>query len=78
MNRSNGKGYNKEADNNCFFCKVCGRLIKPHITGSEHRNHCPNCLSSLHLDNKKGDRSANCGGIMEPIGVWVKKMVNGL
>jgi hypothetical protein len=41
--------------------------------GSEHRNHCPNCLHSVHLDMKPGDRSADCGGLMEPITVWVRK-----
>lgn len=33
----------------------------------------PNCLSSLHLDIEPGDREADCGGIMEPVGVWVRK-----
>lgn len=28
-------------------------------TGTQHRNHCPNCLTSLHLDNKPGDRAAD-------------------
>ena len=41
--------------------------------GSEHRNHCPNCLSSLHVDIEPGDRAADCGGIMDPIAVWVRK-----
>ena len=41
--------------------------------GSEHRNHCPNCLHSMHLDNEPGDREADCGGLMEPIAVWVRK-----
>lgn len=41
--------------------------------GTQHRNHCPNCLTSLHLDVEPGDRSADCGGLMEPIGVWVRK-----
>ncbi len=41
--------------------------------GSEHRNHCPNCLHSMHLDNEPGDRKADCGGLMEPIAVWVRK-----
>ena len=26
--------------------------------GTQHRNHCPNCLTSLHLDNEPGDRAA--------------------
>lgn len=79
MNRENKrkmyeKGYYK--NHGCeesFTCKVCGRLVVPIGAGSEHRNHCPNCLSSLHLDNEPGDRDADCGGIMEAIGVWVRK-----
>jgi len=41
--------------------------------GTEHRNHCPNCLHSVHLDIEPGDREADCGGVMEPIAVWVRK-----
>jgi hypothetical protein len=41
--------------------------------GTEHRNHCPNCLHSVHLDVEPGDREADCGGVMEPIAVWVRK-----
>ena len=25
------------------------------------------------MDNEVGDRESDCGGIMEPIGVWVRK-----
>ena len=68
------KGYVEQTTHNYGFnCIVCGRLIKPDGAGSGHRNHCPNCLHSLHVDKEKGDRSSGCGGIMEPIGVWVKK-----
>ncbi len=56
-----------------FTCKVCGRLVLPDGAGSEHRNHCPYCLSSQHLDVEPGDRAADCGGVMEPIAVWVRK-----
>ena len=79
MNRDNkrrsfDKGYYKNNPcNDIFKCKVCGRTVVPEGAGSGHRNHCPNCLSSLHLDNEPGDRSADCGGIMEPISVWVRK-----
>jgi len=52
---------------------MCGRLNVSYGAGSEHRNHCSNCLSSLHVDNVPGDREADCGGIMEAIGVWVRK-----
>lgn len=56
-----------------FNCKACGARVELSGAGSAHRNHCPHCLSSLHLDNVPGDRDADCGGIMEPIGVWVRR-----
>ena len=61
MNRENKrkqyeKGYYKtHACNDSFTCKVCGRLVVSMGAGSDHRNHCPNCLSSLHLDIEPGD-----------------------
>ena len=79
MNRENKrksfeKGYYKTHPcHDAFTCKVCGRPIFPDAAGSAHRNHCPNCLSSLHVDEEPGDRASDCGGIMEPIGVWVRK-----
>lgn len=79
MNRANKrkqyeKGYYKtHGCNDSFTCKVCGRLVVPAGAGSDHRNHCPNCLCSLHLDIEPGDREADCGGIMDPVGVWVRK-----
>lgn len=78
MNRENRrkqfeKGYYKtHRCNDVFICKVCGREVIPENAGSDHRNHCPNCLSSLHLDVEPGDRESGCGGIMEPIAVWVR------
>ena len=45
----------------------------PEGAGSDHRNHCPNCLTSLHVDNRPGDRASDCGGYMDPVAVWVKK-----
>lgn len=56
-----------------FTCKVCGEPISPEDAGSQHRNHCPRCLSSLHVDNQPGDRASLCKGVMDPIGVWVRK-----
>lgn len=79
MNRENKKksykkGYYKShACNESFTCKVCGRLVVPNGAGSDHRNHCPYCLSSQHLDIEPGDREADCGGAMEPVAVWVRK-----
>ena len=83
MNRENKRKkyekhyYKNHACTDPFTCKVCGRLVVPEGAGSGHRNHCPNCLSSQHLDNEPGDREADCGGIMDPVAVWVRKMVSG-
>jgi hypothetical protein len=42
--------------------------------GTSHRNHCPNCLWSRHLDDDTpGDRDADCGSSMEPIAITVRK-----
>lgn len=79
MNRTNkkmiyAKGYYRNHPcTDSFTCKICGRLVVSAGAGSDHRNHCPNCLASLHVDVEPGDRAADCGGIMEPVGVWVRK-----
>lgn len=79
MNRENKRKqyqnayYKTHACNDTFTCKVCGRQAFPIGAGSAHRNHCANCLSSLHVDIEPGDRESDCGGIMEPVAVWVRK-----
>ena len=50
-----------------FTCLVCGFLVKP--LGYTARDHCPNCLCSLHLDNYPGDRECMCHGVLKPIGI---------
>lgn len=74
-NKSYGEFRNslsKNTESESFVCKVCGKTVTSQGSGTQHRNHCPNCLSSLHLDSVPGDRSAQCGGIMEPVSVWVR------
>jgi len=79
MNRENKrakyeKGYYKtHACTESFTCRHCGWPVVSGGAGSDHRNHCPNCLHSLHVDETPGDRAAECHGVMEPIGVWVRK-----
>lgn len=51
--------------NEHFLCKNCHLEVYP--AKSTCRNHCPNCLYSVHLDIFPGDRSAHCGGLMKPI-----------
>ena len=60
-------------ESEAFRCAVCGREVAPQGAGTRHRNHCPHCLSSLHLDYAPGDRAARCGGIMDAVGVWVRQ-----
>lgn len=68
MNRENKRkqfqnGYYKNHRcDDTFTCKHCGRVVVPIGAGTQHRNHCPNCLVSLHLDDEPGDRTADCGG----------------
>ena len=79
MNRENKrmqyeKGYYRlHPCREVFTCKVCGRQVVPDGAGSDHRNHCPNCLTSLHVDIRTGDRASDCGGYMDPVAVWVRK-----
>ena len=52
-------------NDNGFTCVVCQREVLP--LGYTSRNHCPFCLSSLHVDINPGDRQNPCGGILRPI-----------
>jgi ribosomal protein L37E len=51
-----------------FTCEQCGRTV----TGNGYTNHCPDCLYSKHVDVAPGDRAAECGGLMRPIGSELK------
>lgn len=63
----------KAAHSASYTCAACGQDIPAAGAGTQHRNHCPHCLCSLHLDNTPGDREAHCGGVMEPVGIWVRE-----
>lgn len=65
--------YRVEPCTESFPCKNCGELVIPEGAGTQHRNHCPKCLCSVHVDNEPGDRASTCHGVMEPISVWVRK-----
>lgn len=54
-----------------FTCGHCQRFVGPLPSGGHHRNHCPYCLYSRHVDAvKSGDRLSGCGGMMAPIGAF--------
>jgi hypothetical protein len=51
-----------------FKCGHCRAFVGPTIGGGRHRNHCPLCLHSRHLDGARpGDRAGGCGATMAPI-----------
>lgn len=50
-----------------FICGHCGEKV----VGNGYTNHCPKCLWSRHVDIHPGDRDADCGGMMEPVGLEV-------
>jgi DNA-directed RNA polymerase subunit RPC12/RpoP len=56
-----------------FKCVRCRAFIGPTISGGKHRNHCPLCLYSRHVDDKRpGDRASTCGAKMAPIGRFTR------
>jgi hypothetical protein len=61
------KRFTKREEN--FICEKCGESV----TGNGYTNHCPKCLWGKHVDVNPGDRLATCGGLMEPIGVEMRK-----
>ncbi len=55
-----------------FLCTHCGATIPGTAPGTAHRNHCPHCLWSLHVDLKTGDRRSACRGAMEPVAIHIQ------
>ncbi|CAA9527181.1 MAG: hypothetical protein AVDCRST_MAG73-502 [uncultured Thermomicrobiales bacterium] len=54
-----------------FKCHRCRAFIGPTVSGGRHRNHCPLCLSSRHVDaNTPGDRASSCRALMAPVGTF--------
>jgi hypothetical protein len=61
-----------------FKCRSCKSWVSAtrEVCGVNHRNHCPFCLVSLHVDQAKaGDRRSNCWSRMEAIGLTFKKTI---
>ena len=56
-----------------FRCRHCRLDVPTSAPGTRHRNHCPSCLWSRHLDDRvPGDRASPCAAAMEPIAVEVR------
>lgn len=65
--------------NGDFKCIYCHHIVSANsfLSGVIHRNHCPYCLHSRHLDlHQAGDRLSACKSPMEPVGLTVKKNSN--
>ena len=56
-----------------FRCVHCGLDVQMAAPGTAHRNHCPSCLWSRHVDDEPGDRASDCLASMEPIAITVRK-----
>jgi hypothetical protein len=69
MNEELNKGKKFQRKIEDFTCNQCGFSVK----GNGYTNHCPKCLWSRHVDINPGDRSATCGGMMEPSGIELKE-----
>lgn len=59
--------------NEGFTCLHCSAKVPQHQHGS-CRNHCNQCLYSMHLDVNPGDRSSECGSLMKPVFVDVTQV----
>lgn len=63
----------KSRESSDFTCVACGHHVSAHAFGTRHRNHCPRCLWSRHLDDEPGDRRCPCREPMEPIAIEVRR-----
>ncbi|HLT20214.1 MAG TPA: RNHCP domain-containing protein [Thermomicrobiales bacterium] len=64
----------RDQPSEAFKCRRCKAFIGAPLTGGRHRNHCPACLWSLHVDLKTpGDRASECRSLMEPVGLTVRR-----
>jgi hypothetical protein len=62
--------------NDDFRCSHCRQIVSanPGLSGVQHRNHCPYCLWSRHLDlYRAGDRMSACKAQMRPVGLTLKR-----
>lgn len=57
-----------------FKCGHCKQFIGAPASGGRHRNHCPNCLYSRHVDDTMpGDRKSDCHAMMRPLGLIARR-----
>ncbi|MGD9711286.1 MAG: RNHCP domain-containing protein [Thermomicrobiales bacterium] len=57
-----------------FKCGHCRTFVGPPLSGGRHRNHCPLCLYSRHVDRQSpGDRLSDCRSLMAPVATWFRR-----
>jgi hypothetical protein len=61
--------------NEPFVCIYCHFSVPK--SQQTCRDHCPQCLHSLHVDVNPGDRAADCGGLLKPV-AWSRHKKKGL
>jgi len=71
VTRDQRHGSRKRPDD-AFRCRNCRGMVAEQASGTRHRNHCPLCLWSRHLDDTPRDRAADCGSLMEPLCIAVR------
>ncbi|MER6514626.1 RNHCP domain-containing protein [Nonomuraea sp. NPDC048881] len=67
------KAVRRDERGDAFRCVGCRLDVPMDAPGTAHRNHCPHCLTSLHVDHRiPGDRRAGCRGPMAALSVTVR------
>lgn len=56
-----------------FGCVLCGLSVSVLGPDGEPRDHCPSCLSSLHVHDQVEGGASDCDGRMTPISVVVPR-----
>lgn len=67
--------HHRDSQADSFRCVHCRLQVSanPSLAGVQNRNHCPYCLWSRHVDAQRaGDRLADCGAEMKPVGLTLK------
>lgn len=57
---------------NQFRCIGCQQMVSTAGGATAHRNHCPYCGYSLHVDENIGDRKSKCNSKMKPLALAFK------
>ncbi|WP_157747518.1 RNHCP domain-containing protein [Cohaesibacter sp. ES.047] len=71
--RSKRKNNRWKAADGEFRCTHCKQMVfTATAMGTVHRNHCPHCLHSVHVDTKPGNRASTCQSRMIPVGLTIK------